>query len=361
MAESSFQEKSEPATPKRRREAREEGKVARSQEVNSAFVLFAGLGLLGLAGPFMLGRLMDLTRRLLAESGHVELRADLLMSYFASGVPQVLLILAPVAGAVMIVGLAVNVAQVGFVVSWKPLAPRLSALSPTQGFARMFSKQSGIELLKSMIKVLLVGGIAWLTLRPEISKLSAFVGSDPLPMFGYAGMLTLKLGLRVALAMLFLAIADYAFQRWEYEKSIMMSPKDIEEEMRQTEGDPHIRARVRSVQREMARRRMMSKVKAADVVVTNPTHLAVALRYDRAAMNAPKVVAKGERLIAEKIKEIARQHGVPVVEDRPLARLLFQVGLDREIPVALFRAVAELLASIYRLRAGHRGYATPAP
>lgn len=360
MSEQTYQERSEPATPKRRREAREEGKVARSQEVNSAFVLLAGLGLLGIAGPFMLMRLMSLTRRLLGASNTLELRSDLMLTYFAQGIPQVLMILAPVAGAIMLVGLAVNFAQVGFVFSWKPLTPRLSALSPARGFGRIFSKQSAVELVKSILKIALVAGIAWMTLRPEIPKLAGLVGNDPLPMFGYAATLTLRLGLRVALALMGLAVVDYAFQRWEYEKSIMMSPKEVEEELRQTEGDPRIRARVRSVQREMARHRMMGKVKTADVVVTNPTHLAVALRYDRAAMQAPTIVAKGERLIAEKIKELARQHGVPVIEDRPLARLLFQVELDREIPVALFRAVAELLAHVYRMRDGYASHRSPA-
>lgn len=359
MAESTFQERTEPATPKRRHEARLEGKVARSQEINSALVLLAGLGLLSLAGPFMLERLATLTRHLLAESGSVELRPELLPGYFAGGVPQVLMILAPVALAILVVGLAANLAQVGFVASWKPLAPRFDNLSPTRGFSRIFSKQSFVELLKSILKVALVGGIAWMTLKPEIPRLASLVGESPLPLFGYAATLTLKLGLRVAVALLFLAVADYAFQRWEFEKSIMMSPKELEDEMRQTEGDPRVRARVRSIQRELARRRMMAQVPEADVVVTNPTHLAVALRYDRETMKAPKVVAKGARLLAERIKSVAREHGIPVVEDRPLARLLFKVEIDREIPVALFRAVAELLAYVYRLRQGVARAARP--
>jgi flagellar biosynthetic protein FlhB len=357
MPDLAFQERTEPATPKRRREARESGKVARSQEVNSAFVLLAGLGLLAFEGPLMLERLMALTRHFLGESGSVELRPELMPALFAGTVRPALLVIAPVALAVLLVGLAVNFAQVGFLATWKPLVPSLEHLSPARGFARIFSKQSFVELLKSILKVVLIGGIAWMTLAPEISRLAALVGADPLPVFGYAATLTLKLGLRVAIALLFLALADYAFQRWEYEKSLMMSPKEIEDEMRQTEGDPRIRARVRSVQREMARRRMMAQVRTADVVVTNPTHLAVALRYDRASMKAPKVVARGARLIAERIKAIAREHGVPVIEDRPLARLLFKVELDREIPVTLFRAVAELLAYVYRMRGGVAGYA----
>jgi len=350
MAEETFQERTEPATLRRREEARREGKVARSQEVNSAFVLLAGLGLLGLAGPLMLDRLADLCRSLLGNSNQITLRADLLVGYFSGGVPYVLLTLAPLAGSVMLIGLLVNVAQVGFVLSWKPLAPKLEMLSPTRGFGRIFSKQGGVELLKSLIKVALISWIAYLTLRQEIPRLTSMFGGDPLPVYGYAAQVTLKLGLRVALAILFLALFDYGFQRWDYEKGIRMSRKEVEEEARQTEGDPHVRGRVRAAQREASRRRMMDAVKDADVVVTNPVRLAVALQYDRETMRAPKVVAKGARLLARRIRELAREHDVPTVEDPPLARLLFKVDVDAEIPLALFRAVAELLAYVYRLK-----------
>lgn len=350
MADKPFQERTEPATPRRRMQAREEGKVARSQEINSAFVLLSGLGLLALAGPFMLGRLATLSRRLLEHSGQIEIRSDLLIGYFTDGIPYVLVILAPLAAAVLLVGLLVNFAQVGFVLSWKPLAPKLDALSPTRGFSRIFSKHGAVELIKSVLKIALISWITWITLRQELPRLTGMVGSDPLPVFGYAATVALKLGLKVALAILVLAFFDYAFQRWDYEKGIMMSRRELEEEMRQTEGDPHIRARVRAVQREVARRRMMEEVKKADVVVINPLRLAIAMRYDRAKMKAPKVVAKGARLIAKKIRELAQEQGVPIVEDPPLARVLFEVEIDQEIPVALFRAVAELLAYVYRLK-----------
>jgi flagellar biosynthetic protein FlhB len=350
MPDDFFQERTEPATPRRRHEARQEGKVARSQELGSAFVLLAGIGLLAVIGPFMLQRLAGICRALLGESGHIELRADLLLGYFARGVPYVLWTLAPLTAAILAIGLLVNLAQVGFVLSWKPLRPRLDALSPTRGFARIVSKHGAMELAKSLLKVVLISWIAYLTLRAEIPRLTSMAGGGALGIFGYAALLALKLGLRVALAILFLALFDYGFQRWDYEKNIMMTRREVEEELRQTEGDPRVRARVRSAQREMARRRMMEAVKTADVVVTNPTRLAVALRYDRARMRAPKVVARGARLVAARIREIARQHGVPIVEDPPLARLLYKVEVDSEIPVALFRVVAELLAHVYRLK-----------
>ncbi len=350
MPEERFQERTEPATPKRRREAREEGKVARSQEVNSAFILLAGLGILALGHRFFLGRLAEIVRALLASSAHIEISPDLLLPYLGQGLPYVLLTLAPLAGGIMLVGLGVNFAQVGFVLSWKPLAPRLSMLNPVNGFSRIFSKHGAVELAKSLAKVAIVALVAWMTLKAELPTLASQMGTAPMPAFAYAASVALKLGLRVALAMLFLALLDYGFQRWDYEKSIMMSRRELEEEMRQTEGDPRVRARIRAVQREVTRRRMMEKVKTADVVVTNPTRIAVALKYDRKSMRAPKVVAKGARLIAQRIREIAQKHDVPIVEDPPLARLLYKVEIDREIPVALFQAVAELLAYVYRLK-----------
>ncbi|MCK4304938.1 MAG: flagellar biosynthesis protein FlhB [Candidatus Eisenbacteria sp.] len=350
MADESFQERTQPATQRRRKQAREEGKVARSQEINSAFVLLSGLGLLALTGPFMLERLASIARKLLGGSSQIELGPGLLIGYFAGGIPHLLLILAPVALGIMGVGLLVNFAQVGFVPSWKSLAPKLDAISPTRGFSRLFSKQSGVELIKSLFKIALIALIAWLTLRSEIPRLTAMFGGPPLPVYGYAATVALKLGLRVVLAILFIAIFDYAFQRWEYEKSIRMSHKELQEELRQTEGDPHVKARVRTAQRELVRHRMMDEIKTANVVVTNPTRLAVALRYNRATMRAPKVVAKGARLLADRIRELAAQHDVPIVEDPPLARMLFKVEIDAEVPVALFRAIAELLAYIYRLK-----------
>ena len=350
MADDSFQERTEPATARRRAKAREDGKVARSQEINSAFVLLSALGLLALAGPFMLERMAMIARRLLGQSGQIQVSAGQLLGYFTDGVPYVLMTLAPLALVVLVVGLLANFGQVGFVLSWKPLAPKLSKLSPARGLSRLFSKNSAVELIKSLLKVALIGLIAYMTLRGEIPLFMTMVGSDPMVVFGYAAKVALKLGVRVGLLILVMAVFDYAFQRWEYEKSIRMSHKEVAEETRQTEGDPHVKARLRAAQQEVSRRRMMQAVKEADVVVTNPTRLAVALRYDRSKMRAPKVVAKGARLMAKRIRELAREHGVPLVEDPPLAQVLYKIEVDAEIPLALFRAVAEVLAHVYRLK-----------
>jgi flagellar biosynthesis protein FlhB len=353
MADQGFQERTEPATPRRRKQAREEGKVARSQEITSAFVLLFGMGTLAVAGPFIFTRMADLVRRLLSQSGQIEMNTGALMGYFKDGVPYVLSIIAPLAGAILIIGLVVNFAQVGFVLSFKPLTPKLDTISPIKGFGRLFSKRSGMELFKSITKIVLIGWIAYLTLKGEIPTLAGMMGSNPMPVFSYAASVALKLGLRIGLAILCLAIIDYAFQRWEMEKSIMMSHKEVEEETRQTEGDPHVKGRIRAQQREIARRRMMDDLKTADVVVTNPTRLAVAIKYDRSNMRSPKIVAKGARLVAKRIREAAREHGIPMVEDPPLARLLFKVEIDSDIPVTLFQTVAELLAHVYKLKA-HR-------
>ncbi len=350
MADQGFQERTEPATPKRRKQAREEGKVARSQEITSAFVLLFGMSSLAVAGPFILRRLSDLVQRLLSQSGQIDINSGVMMGYFNDGIPYVISIVAPVAGCIILIGLLTNFAQVGFVLSWKPLAPKLSAISPVNGFSRLFSKRSTMELFKSITKIVLIGLIAYMTLRKEIPFLASMMGSEPLPIFGYAASVALKLGLRIGLAILCLALIDYGFQRWDLEKSIRMSHKEVEEETRQSEGDPHVKARIRAAQREAARNRMMQEVKNADVVVTNPTRLAIAIKYNKDSMQAPKVIAKGARLVAQKIRELARENNVPIVEDPPLARLLFKVEIDDEIPMTLFQTVAEMLAQIYRLK-----------
>jgi len=351
MADQGFQERTEPATPKRRKQAREDGKVARSQEITSAFVLLFGMSALAVAGPFILRRLSDLVQGLLSQSGQIDINSGALMGYFIDGMPYIFSIIAPLAGCIIIIGLLSNFAQVGFVLSWKPLAPKLSTISPASGFSRLFSKRSAMELFKSITKIILIGAIAYATLKNEIPTLASMMGSEPLPIFGYAATVVLKLGLRIGLAILCLALIDYGFQRWDFEKSIMMSHKELEEETRQTEGDPHVKARIRTAQREAARNRMMQEVKNADVVVTNPTRLAVAICYDKETMRAPKIVAKGARLVAKRIRELARENEVPIVEDPPLARLLFKVEIDDEIPMTLFQTIAELLAQVYRLKA----------
>jgi flagellar biosynthetic protein FlhB len=224
-------------------------------------------------------------------------------------------------------------------------------LNPAAGLKNLMSLRNLAELVKSPLKVLLIGGLAYLTVAQEAATLVQLSDMGPVQGFQIVGRITFLVLVRVTLGVLVLALADYAFQHWQHERSLRMTKEEIKEELRQSEGDPLVRARVKSLQRQIAMRRMMAEVPKASVVITNPAHLAIALRYDEGTMRAPKVVAKGARLIAERIKEIAKEHGVPLVENKPLARSLFKaVSVGQEIPSAFYRAVAEILAYVYALK-----------
>jgi len=351
MAEESFQEKTEQATPKRREDARRKGQVARSNELSSVAILAAGLLTLAALGSYVYDRLSAFMVDILSNGLAVQL--DLLSirrhaMTWASGYVEIVV---PIAALLAVSALAINYVQVGVLFTGDPLLPRFDRLSPLTGFKRIFSSRGLVELAKGLFKVGVVAYVTYLTIDAEIEGFVGFMNMGVGQIFSLCGSVVLKLGFRLTLLLLVMAILDYVFQRWDYEKNLRMTRQEIREELKQQEGDPLIRSRVRSLQREIAQRRMMAEVAQADVVVTNPTHIAVALRYDPEEMVAPQVVAKGQRLIAEKIKELARQAGVPLVENKPLARALFiAVRIGEEIPEELFKAVAEVLAFVFRLR-----------
>jgi flagellar biosynthetic protein FlhB len=351
VARETFGERTHRATPRRREEARREGQVARSVELSAALALLVALAALAAFGPGMLQRLGDLTRSLLSGTySPVATPAAAYRSFRLVSV-QVLVTLAPLLLSLLAIGVISNVLQVGFLFTSRPLSPRLSRLDPFQGFARVFGRRGLVELAKALVKVGVIGVIAYLTLSTDLESLLPSLGTDGGALLERVGGTTLKLGLRIGLALLALAALDYGYQRWEHERSIRMSQKEIEEEQKQQEGDPRVRARIRILQRLLSRRRMMAEVPQADVIVTNPVHVAVALKYDRRSMRAPVVVARGMRKLAEKIKKVAGEHSVPIVEDPPLARLLYkEAPLGRPIPVSLYRAVAQVLAHVWRLR-----------
>jgi flagellar biosynthetic protein FlhB len=260
-------------------------------------------------------------------------------------------LVAPLFAVMVVVALGINVAQVGFKISTKSLEPKLDKLDVIKGLKRFISTKSLVDLVKSVLKLVIIGYVAYKGISHE------FISFFDLPDMTIAqiaismGELALWLGLKIGAVILAIAILDYMFQRYEFEKSIRMSKHDIKDEHKDTEGNPLIKSRTRQLQRDMARNRMMEEVPKADVVITNPTHVAVALQYDVEASNAPIVIAKGERLVAQKIKEIAREHNIPVIEDRPLARALFKLcDVGQMVPANLYRAVAEVLAYVYRLK-----------
>jgi flagellar biosynthesis protein FlhB len=240
---------------------------------------------------------------------------------------------------------------VGLIFSLEPIQPELSKVSPLKGLKNMFSFRTVAELLKSLIKIALIGFIAYWTIRDEVMGVVPLMEQDAAQAMAYMGRVSFRILLATCWGLVVLALVDYLYQRWEHSRNLRMSRQDIKDEFRQSDGDPLIKARVRRLQREMAQRRMMAKVPTADVVITNPTHLAIALAYDQARMSAPVVVAKGADLVAERIKQVARKNGVVFVENRPLAQVLYKmVDIAEAIPENLYRAVAEILAYVYGLK-----------
>lgn len=350
------EEKSEPATPRKRQKAREEGQVTKSQDLTAAVVIASGLiGVLVFGGFFMgnLTRLFEVTMGYLKEPSmgtnrwllHPSVRA--LYSYFLVWLPLGLIC------ALSALGLLAY--QVGFLFTSKPLVPNLNRLNPVSGMKKMFSGRSFVEMLKGVVKAGILIMMLYGALKNDLVTLVGAVGQPFVEGLGTVMWRVWVLSMKMTLMLLVLGLFDYAYQRWEFERSIRMSKQEIKEEYKQMEGDPLIKRRIRQRQRELAQRRMMSDVPKADVVITNPVHVAVALNYDRKVSDAPVLLAKGQGLIAERIKELARENRVPVVQNPPLARAIYsQVEIGEEIPEGLYKAVAEVLAFVYRLR-GRRG------
>jgi len=348
-------ERSEQATPRRREQARSEGRVARSVELTSALVLLSSMvALLGF-GPRLLIQLEAVLRDgLMASARPIESISEVHL-LFQRLATQTALVLMPLVLTLSVVGVSSKKKQVGFLFTTKTITPRWSLLDPIAGIKRIFSTRGLVELVKAVVKVAIVGSIAWITVIRDMESFLPLAGSGGQSLLLQIGASTVRLGFRVGLAFFILAALDYGYQRWEYERSLRMTRKEIEEEQKETEGDPRTKARVRALQRQAARRRMMTDIRTADVVITNPVHVAIALKYDRTKMNAPVVVARGLRKLAEKIKEEARRHNIPIVEDPPLARLLYKTApLGKPIPSDVYRAVAQVLAYVWRLKRGVR-------
>ncbi len=352
MATGSDQEKTERATPKKREEARERGQVAKSREVASTAVYLSLLFVLYFFSPYFLKHLLGLMKEFLSQTTQVQITSANLMLLTSQALMQLFQILAPLFAVAFVMGFLGNVLQFGFLLSGESLRPKLDKLNVVKGIGRMFSKSALIELLKSIAKIVVVGFLAYSVVRDEFFRtLPTLVDLDVWGIFFYIARISYKILVHVLWFLIILSAVDYAFQRWQYEEDLKMTKQEVKDEYKQREGDPQVKARVRSIQREMARKRMLADVPLADVVVTNPTHLAVALQYDPDKGAAPRVVAKGADFLAEKIRNIAKEHGVPLVEDKPLARALYKgVKVGQLIPESLYKSVAEILAYVYSLK-----------
>jgi len=349
--ENKDQEKTEQATPKRKEQAREKGQVAKSRELASVAVLGACLLYFYFGASSMISQLMDLMKMYLRKSGQTSLTIDNIQPFLFDFAFQVFIVMIPFLLIAMVAGYVVNILQVGFLFSSESITPKFSKIDPLKGFQRLFSLQSLVELFKNILKMAIVGIVAYLTVKSESGMIVPLMNSNVQDIFIYIGKISFKILYSTCWVLVILAILDYAYQRWEHEKSIKMSKQEIKEESKQTDGDPLIKGRIKRLQREIARKRMMAAVPKADVVITNPTHFAVAIRYESEVMNAPIVVAKGADFLAEKIKDIARNNEVPVVENKAVAQVLYKmVAVDQAVPENLYKAIAEILAYVYSLK-----------
>lgn len=348
-----FGEKTEPATSKRRSEMREKGQIPRSREFTTALILLISFWSLRLLSGYISKDVLTMLRN------YLSFPKDIDSSFTTANVMRIFMefmltaakIIMPIVLIVAVVAIIVNYLQVGVIFTTKPLIPSLNKMNPVEGFKRLFSKNAFVEFIKSTLKIGIIGYVVYDYLKDNIRIVPELLNMNIEGTTVFIGNTIINIGIRAAVVLLILSFFDYAYQLWDYEKSIRMTKQEVKDEYKMIEGNPQIKSKIREKQRQMALRRMMSEVPKADVIITNPTHFAIAVKYDAAVSDAPLVIAKGKDLIAQKIKDTAKENKVPVVENKPLAQALYKsVEIGEKIPADLFKAVAEVLAYVYSLR-----------
>lgn len=343
-------DKTEEPTDKKRRDARKKGQVARSQELNAAFVLLAGFFSIKLLWEYIYEDIASYSAYIFANLSTFDTSTESIMQMFLEIVILLVKTAFPIMIGITIFGLAVSFYQVGFMVSTEKIEFKLDNLNPINGFGRIFSKRSLVEMFKSLFKILVIGFFLYLYLKDEIPFMPYFINYDLEYSLAEIADKIFTMAFQVIGVIMVLAAADYAYQLWQTTQDLMMTKQEVKDEYKQTEGDPQIKGKIKQKQRQMAMSRMMQEVPKADVIVTNPTHFAVALLYEQ-GMASPKVLAKGQDLVAQRIKEIARENDIMIVENKPLARALFDtVEIGGFVPEELYKAVAEVLAYVYKLK-----------
>ena len=351
MADKPAQERTEKATPRKRAEARKEGKVARSQDLSSMAILVFGIAALYFLLPNSLEQIQGFAKFIFANATSHSISATNFTLYFKTALTTFAVAIGPILLLLAVIGVAINLMQVGFLFTAKPLEPKLDKLDIVQGMTKLVSVRSLFELFKNVAKLAVIGIVAVYAVKAELDTVPVLPDLSVSQILGMFGAAAFRVAIKCSIALVVIAVIDYAFQKWEFEKQLRMTKQEIKEEGKDTEGNPQIKGKIRQLQREQSMRRMMADVKKADVVVTNPTEYAVAIQYDSDAMDAPTVIAKGQRLVAKHIKELAKEHDVPIVENKPLARALFKAcEVGAQIPPKFFKAVAEVLAYVYRLK-----------
>lgn len=344
-------DKTEEPTPSKLRDARKKGQIAKSQEITSAIMLLVSFYSFKLFGPMILNRIASHTT-MIFNLIDIEFSQAMVGMLLMEGLKTILLSLAPLLGIVFATVIIIESLQTGFLFSLEALKPKFENLNPINGFKKFFALKQYIELLKSIIKIIAVGAILYITIKEIYPLVTSSQRQPPFSMIALVGKIIIDTVTRVGIVYFILAIFDFFYQRYEFMKSMKMSKKEIKEEYKRLEGDPIIKQRQREAQRAMSQGRQMGQVPGADVVVTNPTHIAVAIKYNPNDNNSiPIVLAKGQRLIAEQIKQIADSHDIPIIENPPVARLLFKkVEIGHYIPQESFKVVAEILAFVFHLK-----------
>lgn len=348
-----FAEKTEKPTQKRKEQAAEKGQIARSPEINSALVLLAAFVAIKFFTPYLIKEWSALVSSLFAIFANSKYTLDYrtLQNMFIMTLVSTSKILAPVVGGAMVAGLIASYAQVGFKFNPSIIKFDLNNINPISGIKQIFSFATIAELVKSLFKIFIVGYIAY---SEYMKNFAGFLKLSDMSLYAssaFLGSVTMNIVFKVILWFGILALADFIFQRWRHERQLMMSKQEIKDEFKQQEGDPQLKSKIKQKQRQMAMSRMMQALPKADVVITNPTHFAVALQYDSKLMSAPVVIAKGQDRVAQRIKEVAREHDIVIVENKPLAQALFHgTEIGDTVPSDLFQAVAEVLAFVYKIK-----------
>lgn len=347
------EEKTERATPKRRREARERGQIAKSREIVSAVLLLSMFWAIKLLSKYLYQNFNIALNRFfslyyysadLSKNGNIK-------EFFYYSIELYMRLIIPILLVSAFASMFANYLQVGFLFTIKPLTPKFSKLNPIEGFKRLFSKNSIVELLKAIFKITLIGYFIFGFFRDNYNSIPKLLEMDLNNSVAFIGNSIISIGFRVSIILLILSLFDYGFQIWEYEKNLRMTKQEVKEEYKQIEGSPQVKSKIREKQRQLSLRRMIAEVPKADVIITNPTHLAIAIKYDQDIAQAPYIVAKGKDLIAQRIKEVANKSVIPIVENKDLAQILFKsVDIGQEIPEDLYQAVAEVLAYVYSLK-----------
>jgi len=351
MSDQDDAQKTEEPTPKKLADARNKGQVVQSKEIGN-FATLAGLALMLMTiAPFSISLVFKQLFVLVEMSGTIPIDQASTGDVLYRTVLWLMLYLSPIFALFIVIALATQLGQVGFLLTAEPLAPKLSKLSPIAGFKRLFGLRALVEFLKGVAKLAVVGLVAYLAVEPEFSRMEALIQMSLIDILYEARDVILRVLLGVLIVLFIIAALDYAYAQYEHIKKLKMSRQEIRDEHKQSEGDPQVKARLRQIRAEKARQRMMTAVPMADVVVTNPTHYAIALSYNEEEMAAPTVVAKGADEVALRIREVANENEVPIVENKPLARTLFDtVEIDQQIPPEQYKAVAEVITYVYKLK-----------